>query len=1229
MQLKLPRVNCMALVCPHCGRINAPHARFCYYDGASLLANAAPIETARKTFLAPFVFPSGFSCNTYDEFAEGCQSHWDTAVEMLHQGTLKTFFSGLGRLDLAAAAQEAAAFPDRERALDLFLSRLPTTRFSLPKLDVQPKLINLGTLAIGHVAQFDLHLENQGDRLIFGSITTNVPWLSVTANAPPESEARNAARLFQFRDGATIPIQVKGQHFRAQLKPLEGTITIESNAGTFKLKVIAAVPILPFPEGVLAGARSPRELAEKAKATPRQAAPLFESGAVAAWYQSNGWIYPVQGASFSGLAAIQQFFEALGMSRPPKVQINVPRLELSAAAGTRVTCKLEVHTDENRAVYAHAVSPVSWIVAKPGILLGTSVTLPFEISTPPNAGETYETIVRVFANGAQRFDVPVQMTAVKVANHAPPIAPLPATTVAAAQDSKADVLSDPNEITRASSAAASNTLPERVHRAPFNYLHFAPVAVLLLVICGLIGIDAILDEPMHAQAQVMEEAQEEPSNLRMAEVQYKVAIQDEPDDDPPIAPVVRFKIDDEPEEVFAKQPLPPVKVEIKDEPGENQQAIDVPITPNPLVSYTYHTTPRTFGISGTAAAGSAANKQLTYASNGSTNSTMVSVDGARGEFGASQGQWTRSRQPIDKFAATPGAAQPSHSTWVWNGIKFHQILEVVPGQAVTIGGNTRRQLDSVLVRWIMENNSKIAKSAGMRMQLDTLIGRNDGVPFTIPGRTGLVSTFADFRAAKDVPDFLQALERPNLRDPGTVAHLTLKPGGGIEAPGRVSLTLWPPAGSATLLTYDVPVVHMQNDSAVVMYWPEKSLKPGETRTVGFAYGLGNVSTNDKLGLTLGGSFEPGQNFTVTAYVENPIAGQTLKLELPDGLRRAEGAETQTVAMAPGGRNTSVVTWKVLVERTGVFRLKVNSSTGISQAKTIAIAQGAAPTGGKLSVELQGSFEPGQAFTVVGKVTEPVEGQTLTLHLPAGLQKIEGETTQRLNGREATASWKVKVLEPGKYPVRVASSTGIAQTKTITIVQPGRAEGAFQILLTGDFAPGKAFTVSTKVANPAPEQKLTLVLPAGLEREEGNETRNVLANEPIAWKVKVREPGKFLVGVRSTTGVMQRKTVIIEPPGDAPGRFTVEFEGDIRPGREFLVKADVRMPAANQTLTLALPKGLQLTEGAATQNVTANSATWKVRVVESGRLPIRVESSTGHVRSKTITLSESTSTLFGR
>jgi hypothetical protein len=1222
----------MTLVCSHCSRANCADARYCYFDGASLLANAEPPATARKTFLAPFVFPTGETCNTYDEFAFGCQRHWNIAVDLLHKGFLQNFFSGLGRLDLAAAAQEAAAFPDRERGLDQFLGRLPTSDISLPKLDVQPKLINLGTLTVGVNSQLELSLENQGRRLIFGSVSSDCKWL-----APTET---GESKLFQFRDGATLAIQVKGQHLRGSVKPLEATLLVESNAGTFKLKVIASVPIVPFAEGALAGARSPRDIAEKAKAAPKQAAPLFESGAVERWYQANGWTYPVQGPVCNGLAAVQQFFEALGVSKPPKVSISSAVIQLKGKPGAKLHHALQVRTEENRAVYAHAVSTTDWLVVKPAQMQGTAATLPLEINVPSEAGATLQTLLKVTANGQQRFDIPVHLTvehahetirAAAAITAATPAPASPAPIAITNPKSKADVDS-------ADRKAAANPESVAMPTARFDpakaLKHLAPLVLLGLLILGLVSFDAFSDHTQQ-RVQVREETPEEAVAPTPQEAQFKVAIHDEPDDMPKVIPVARYTIEDEPEVRFAKQPLPPVKVDIKDEPGETGPEA-VQISAAPLVRYAVSEPPISFGISCTDAAAGARLKKLTFDVAGRTNSTMVSVSGGKAEFGSTQGRWTRKNQPIDKITPTPGAVNPSHSTWMWGPVAFHQVLEVVPGQAATVGGASRRQLDTVLIRWVLHNTDRGPRSVGLRLQIDTLIGDNDGVPFTVPGHTGLVNTFADFRAAKDVPDFIQALERPNLKNPGTIAHMTLKPGAGIEPASRVSLTQWP--GGGGLFggggAWNVPVINMGNDSAVVLYWPEKSLKAGEMRTIGFAYGLGTVASNDKLGVTLGGSFEPGQNFTVSAYVENPIAGQTLKLELPAGLRRADGAETQNVAMPAGGNKTSIVTWKVLVERTGEFKLKVNSSTGLSQAKTISIARGEAPTGGKLALDLRGSYEPGEMFTVFGKVTDPLPDQTLTLHLPEGLQKAGGAETQPVPAplaglKESGVQWQVKVEKPGKYPLRVSSSTGVAQTKTITIVQPGRAEGAFQILLTGEFAPGKAFFVSTKVVNPAPDQALSLVLPDGLELVVGKETQAALPGALVAWQVKIREAGKFLVGVKSTTGVTQRKTVIIEPPSDQAGRFNFDFAGDIRPGKEFTITAKVNDPLPGQTLVLALPKGLRLMKGDSTQLIAPgkeSAVTWNVRVTESGRLPVRIESSTGLARTKTITLSENT--LFG-
>jgi uncharacterized protein (DUF58 family) len=95
------------------------------------------------------------------------------------------------------------------------------------------------------------------------------------------------------------------------------------------------------------------------------------------------------------------------------------------------------------------------------------------------------------------------------------------------------------------------------------------------------------------------------------------------------------------------------------------------------------------------------------------------------------------------------------------------------------------------------------------------------------------------------------------------------------------------------------------------------------------------------------------------------------------------------------------------------------------------------------LELSGAIAPGKEFAVTGKVTNPVPGQKLTLTLPPALQLVEGAQTQVVPPRAQGTSevqWTVRVLERGRLPVRVESSTGVARTKTITITEVQNPKG---------------------------------------------------------------------------------------------------------------------------------------------------------------------------------------------
>src|SRR5262249_50856247 len=194
----------------------------------------------------------------------------------------------------------------------------------------------------------------------------------------------------------------------------------------------------------------------------------------------------------------------------------------------------------------------------------------------------------------------------------------------------------------------------------------------------------------------------------------------------------------------------------------------------------------------------------------------------------------------------------------------------------------------------------------------------------IPGKRDLCNTKMEFTRKEDVPDFIQALEKDDLRNPGTIAHIQFKLGGRVEAPDRVTLGAWPHSefrkfdirnAQAQNTGWDVPFLDIRRlqelveaqgrqadpDSAVVMYWTERPLNPGKEREVGFTYGLGTVASGEgggRLALTVGGRLVASGEFTLTALVHDPQEGEKLMLTLPAGFSLVEGEETQAVPPLP-------------------------------------------------------------------------------------------------------------------------------------------------------------------------------------------------------------------------------------------------------------------------------------------------------------------------------------------
>ena len=80
---------------------------------------------------------------------------------------------------------------------------------------------------------------------------------------------------------------------------------------------------------------------------------------------------------------------------------------------------------------------------------------------------------------------------------------------------------------------------------------------------------------------------------------------------------------------------------------------------------------------------------------------------------------------------------------------------------------------------------------------------------------------------------------------------------------------------------------------------------------------------------LGGSFEPGKLFSVTALVSDPSPGQALTLELPEGVEAVEGRAVQPVPPPGPDQANSVVMWKGRVMRPA----ECSTFHGLNQGRT--------------------------------------------------------------------------------------------------------------------------------------------------------------------------------------------------------------------------------------------------------------------------------------------------------
>ncbi|HMF17432.1 MAG TPA: hypothetical protein VKE98_09515, partial [Gemmataceae bacterium] len=346
--------------------------------------------------------PSGRRCRTFDDLAQGCQEEWPAARDLLHKGIFDQFLTVNGRADLVKVAQESKNQADPDIALVRFINALPVTRSQAPRLDLNPRRFLLGNVTAGEGRQLQVTISNQGQGVLQGTLKVSEGghWLRLVGSANGQCSLRIAK-------DQSISLQVDTKGMPAA-QTYGGKLTVITNGGVVEVPVRMDLMAQPFPRPPFHGAKTPREMAERMRAQPKAAVPLLENGEIARWFAGNGWNYPVRGTPVRGVAGIQQFFEAMGLSKPPAVMVAQPEVRFSCIYPQSQRFQVSLQTNAKKWVYASVESDSPWLkVLTPHVAGPKHASIAFEVDTRFLPGGRGEGRLKIQANAGQNLAIRV------------------------------------------------------------------------------------------------------------------------------------------------------------------------------------------------------------------------------------------------------------------------------------------------------------------------------------------------------------------------------------------------------------------------------------------------------------------------------------------------------------------------------------------------------------------------------------------------------------------------------------------------------------------------------------------------------------------------------------------------------------------------------------------------------------------------------------------------------
>lgn len=299
------------------------------------------------------------------------------------------------------------------------------------------------------------------------------------------------------------------------------------------------------------------------------------------------------------------------------------------------------------------------------------------------------------------------------------------------------------------------------------------------------------------------------------------------------------------------------------------------------------------------------NSMLLYNNDDSfTSFTTIRIDGQNYKFGSDKGLFKGLKKENNKIKCI----------WLVKNIEVTQSL-------MFVNSPTTGNKDTVELLYKVINKDYRLHKIGLRVMLDTYLGKEDGAPFRIPG-IGEVTT-ETLLDGDLIPEYWYAyddLVDSTIRAQGILkwdVPLQLQPDKVVYASWlRFDQHLW-----------DFSIKKGRNfsrtalgpkDSAVAIYWDTEKFNPNESFTAKTYYGIygASIYKGEVLNVSLSGpAFVPEDIFIITADIQNSspnkINNVKAKLILPEGLTLSLGETSHKFIGTMKSKEIKQAVWQIL------------------------------------------------------------------------------------------------------------------------------------------------------------------------------------------------------------------------------------------------------------------------------------------------------------------------------